>query len=55
MQSLKIIFNHWIQNERNVFKSKGLDLFHLNINSLPPEIDELRYIAKASNADVTGI
>ena len=28
---------------------------HLNINSLLPKIDELRYIAKYSNAAVTGI
>ena len=39
----------------NVFKKRGLHLLHLNINSLLPKIDELRYIAKNSNATVIGI
>ena len=47
--------NHWIQNEWNVFNSKRLYLIHLNINSPPPKIDELRHIANASNAAVIGI
>ena len=34
---------------------KGLHLLHLNINSLQLKIDELRYIAKVSNAAVIGI
>ena len=41
-------------NDWNVFKSKGLHLIHLNINSLP-KIDELRYIADSSNAAVIWI
>ena len=32
-----------------------LHLMHLNINSLLPKIVELRYIARLSNAAVTGI
>ena len=39
----------------NVFKSKGLHLIHLNINSLLPKTDELRYIANARNSAVIGI
>ena len=41
-------------NERNVFKSKGLHLIHLNINSFR-KINKLRYIANSSNAAVIGI
>ena len=39
----------------NDFKKRGLHLLHLNINSLLPKIDELRYIAKNSNATVIGV
>ena len=42
-------------NEWNVFKNRGLHFIHLNINSLLPKIDELRYIAKSTNAAVIGI
>ena len=42
-------------NEWNVFKSKGLHLIHLKINSLLPKIDKLRYIANSGNAAVIGI
>ena len=42
-------------SEWNVFKSKGLHLIHLNINSLLPKTDELRYIANSNNAAVIGI
>ena len=38
-----------------VFNNKGLHLIHLNVNSLLPKIDELRNIAKCSNAAVIGI
>ena len=41
--------------EWNVFKNRGLHFIHLNINSLLPKIDELRYIAKSNNAGVIGI
>ena len=43
------------QSEWNVFSSKGIHFIHLNVNSLLPEIDELRNIAKCSNAAVIGI
>ena len=43
------------QNEWSVFNSRGLHFIHLNINSLLPKIDELRNIAKLSNAAVIGI
>ena len=38
-----------------VFTRKGLHFIHLNINSLLPKIDELRCVAKNSNAAVIGI
>ena len=38
-----------------VFNNKGLHFMHLNINSLLNKIDELRYIARSSNAAVIGI
>ena len=42
-------------NEWNVFKNKGLRFIHLNINSLLPKIEELRYISKSTNAAVISI
>ena len=42
-------------NERNVFRSKGIHLIHLNVNSLLPKIDEIRYIAERTKAAVIGI
>ena len=33
----------------------GLDIFHLNINSLLPEVDESRFIIKQSNISIIGI
>ena len=42
-------------SEWNVFKSKGLHLIHLNIDSLLPKIDELQYKANSSNAAAIGI
>ena len=38
-----------------VFNNKGLHFMHLNINGLLNKIDELRYIARSSNAAVIGI
>ena len=35
-----------------VFKNTGLPFVHININSLLPKIEELRYIAKLSEAAV---
>ena len=43
------------QSEWSVFNSRGLHFIHLNVNSLLPKIDELRNIAKLSNAEVIGI
>ena len=37
------------------FKSRGLHFLHLNANSLLPKIDEIRHIAKISNASLIGI
>ena len=39
----------------NPLKKRGLHFLHLNINSLLPKIDELRLIAKNSNAAIIGI
>ena len=51
------VYNHHPPNlkEWDKFKIKGLHLLHLNVSSLLPKIDELRYIAKLSNAAVIGI
>ena len=43
------------QEEWQSFSNSGLYLIHLNINSLLPKIDELRYIAKRTKAAVIGI
>ena len=37
------------------FKERGLHFIHLNINSVLPEIDELRLIAKNTDASLIGI
>ena len=37
-----------------IFKKKSLHILHLNINSLLPKIDEIRFIAKQSNASIIG-
>ena len=39
----------------NISETKGLHPMYLNINSLLPRIDELRYIARPSNAAVIGV
>ena len=47
---------HQIKDHKfEVFTRKGLPFIHLNINSLLPKIDELRYITKNANAAVIGI
>ena len=43
------------QSEWSVFNSRRLHFIHLNVNSLLPKIDELRNIAKLSNAAVISI
>ena len=42
------------QSEWGVFNSSGLHFTHLNVNSLLLKIDQLRNIAKLSNATVIG-
>ena len=42
-------------NELNVFRSKGINLIHLNVNSLLPKVDEIRYIAECTKAAVIRI
>ena len=42
-------------NEWNVFRSKGIHLIHLNVNSLLPKMYDIRYIAKRTKAAVIGI
>ena len=42
-------------NDWNIFKSRGLHFIHLNISSLLPKIEELRIIAKSTNAAIIGI
>ena len=42
-------------NGWNIFKKKDLNFIHLNINTLLPKIEELRFIAKSTNAAVIGI
>ena len=51
------VCKHQILNrtEWNIFKTKGLHLMHLNTNNLLPKIDELRHMARLSNAAVIGI
>ena len=36
----------------NIFQKRGMHFIHLNINSILPKIDEIRYIAKLTNATV---
>ena len=42
-------------NEWNLFRSKGIHLIHLNVNSLLPKIDEICHIAERTKAAVIGI
>ena len=42
-------------NECNVFKAKGIHLIHLNVNSLLPKLDEIRYVLARTHAAVIGI
>ena len=39
----------------NVFDKKGLHFLNINVNSLFPKIEEVRFIAKKSKATVLGI
>ena len=38
----------------NIFQKRGMHFIHWNINSILPKIDEIRYIAKLTNATVIG-
>ena len=38
-----------------IFKKRGMHLIHLSINRLLSKIDEIRYIAKLTNATVIGL
>ena len=38
-----------------IFQKRGMNFIHLNINSLLSKIDEIRYIAKLTNATVIGL
>ena len=42
-------------NEWNAFKSKGIRLIYLKVNSFLPKIDKISYIAEHTNAAVIGI
>ena len=42
-------------NEWNIFRSKGIHLIRLNVNSFLPKVDEIRYIAERTKAAVIGI
>ena len=39
----------------NIFEKRGMHFIHLNINSLLRKIDEIRYVAKLTNAAVIGL
>ena len=50
-----LLFQSLHSNKWNVFRSKGIHLIHLNVNSLLPKIDEIRYIAERAKAAEIGI
>ena len=39
----------------NIFEKRGMHFIHLNMNSILPKIDEIRYFAKLTNATVIGL
>ena len=39
----------------NIFKKQGFHILHLNVNSLLPKTDEIRFISKQTNASIIGI
>ena len=49
------IQNNHLKKNWDIFRNRDLHLIHLNINSLLPNIDELREIVKISNPTVIGI
>ena len=51
-----VMMETWtLKNGYIVFKKKVLHFVHININSLLLKINELRYLAKSSNATIVGI
>ena len=44
-----------VDDDWKLFNKRGLHFLHININSLLPKIDEIRYFTKKSNAAVIGI
>ena len=55
IKSRALDWNQIKKEDFEVFNNKGLHFMHLNINGLLNKIDELRYIARSSNAAVIGI
>ena len=49
------MFPTQISETCSVFKKRGLHFVHLNIDSLPSKIEELRQIAKNTNSAVIGL
>ena len=39
----------------NMFQKRGMHFIHLNINSILPKIDKIRYTAKLTNTTVIGL
>ena len=51
LDSLSVVSNDaW-----NIFQKRGMNFIHLNIISPLSEMDEIRYIAKLTNATVLGL
>ena len=42
------------RNKRKDFKERGMRFIYININTLLPKTDEVRYIANITNASVIG-
>ena len=54
-QNLNSNIHNGNNNDWVIFRSRGIHLIHLNVNSLLPKIDEIRHIARLSNATVIGL
>ena len=44
-----------INDKWEIFQKKGLHFLHLNVNSLLPKIEEIRFIAQKTRASIIGI
>lgn len=55
--NLSFVYNNHSPNLKgsDEFKIKGLHILHLNVNSVLPNVVELKYIAKLSNPAVIGM